>query len=205
MEREFLGWLNQGKLKLDALFHVLWFVMGSCIWARMKHEEMAPLSPHLVMWLATTMLGPLAPTAVLLLVARQRYKTRREVLLVGSRLCFTAAVVYMHYATREQLASTLSVRFAALAQLSTAVCLPTRLSMFLPTQALHLLALLWTLGPQRLLVHAVQLFGFGLCLPCMLLYSLEVYARKGFLAMGCGPPLPAKEEWSGKFAPAKSC
>jgi hypothetical protein len=205
MEQEFLVWLNKGKLKLDALFHVLWFIMGSCIWARMKHEEMAPLSASLVMWLATTMLGPLAPTALLLVVARQRYAARREVLLVASRLCFTAALVYMHHATREQLASALSVRFAALAQLSTAVCLPTRLSMFFPSQMLHLLALLWTLGPQRLLMHVVQLFGFGLCLPCMLLYSLEVYARKGFLAMACDPPLVPKQPWSVKFAPAKNC
>lgn len=181
LEERYMLWSNAGKLFVDIVLQLAWFVIGACIWLRVQYGVQSSLAG--LSGLATVaLMVPLLPPALVLYLRREMYIQHREMLMVAARVCFTAALMYMHNSSSYQLHRTFPVLCIALAQLTATACMSVRLSVFMPLQVIHLLLVLGTTGSANVVFNMVQLFGFGLCLPCLLLYSMEVYARKAFLA-----------------------
>jgi hypothetical protein len=188
LEQRYLLWSNSGKLCVDALFQVLFLVVGGCLWVRMKHtgvagEDQASANARMLL-AAVSMMGTGLPAVVLLLLRSVKYAEWREQLLAGSRVASILALLVMQLSIPEDCAGQLmlSMPFVALAQLMGIACMQVRLATFVPCQVLHLLVLLLKSHAQNAPLHVVQLFGGGLCLPCLLLHSMEMYSRKAFLA-----------------------
>jgi hypothetical protein len=141
----------------------------------LSHQQLAALGGAL--------LAPLLPSASVLFLRWRSYIAHREALLLASRLCSTAALLWLHTACPQLLAGMVGLPALACLEALRALCLHSRLLSYLPSQALHtaVLGLLVTGGSWRLL-PCLQLLAFGLCLPCLLVYSSEVLLRKAFLA-----------------------
>lgn len=190
LEGRYLLWSNSGKLCVDALFQALLLLVGGCLWARLKHTGLAggeeAASAHARMLLATvSMMGCGLPGVLLLLLLRSgNYAAWREQLLAGSRVASMLALLAMQLSAPDDAAGALplSMPFVALAELMGIACMQVRLATFVPCQVLHLLVLLLRSHAQSAPLLIVQLFGGGLCLPCLLLHSMELYSRKAFLA-----------------------
>uniref|UniRef100_A0A383VHE6 Uncharacterized protein n=1 Tax=Tetradesmus obliquus TaxID=3088 RepID=A0A383VHE6_TETOB len=190
LEGRYLLWSNSGKLCVDALFQALLLLVGGCLWARLKHTGLAggeeAASAHARMLLAAvSMMGCGLPGVLLLLLLRSgNYAAWREQLLAGSRVASMLALLAMQLSAPDDAAGALplSMPFVALAELMGIACMQVRLATFVPCQVLHLLVLLLRSHAQSAPLLIVQLFGGGLCLPCLLLHSMELYSRKAFLA-----------------------
>lgn len=189
LEGRYLLWSNSGKLCVDALFQALLLLVGGCLWARLKHTGLAggeeAASAHARMLLAAvSMMGCGLPGVLLLLLRSGNYAAWREQLLAGSRVASMLALLAMQLSAPDDAAGALplSMPFVALAQLMGIACMQVRLATFVPCQVLHLLVLLLHSHAQSAPLLIVQLFGGGLCLPCLLLHSMELYSRKAFLA-----------------------
>jgi hypothetical protein len=188
LEEQYLLWSNSGKLCVDALFQVLFLVVGGCLWVRLKHTGLAgehqASGNSRILLAAVSMMGMGLPAVVLLLLRSVKYAQWREQLLAGSRVASILALLVMQLCVPEDCAgqSPLSMPFVALAQLMGIACMQVRLATFVPCQVLHLLVLLLKSHAQSAPLLIVQLFGGGLCLPCLLLHSMELYSRKAFLA-----------------------
>jgi hypothetical protein len=141
------------------------------------------------------------PLAALLLLQRPRYIRWREQLLGWSRLMASfaslAAAALQGGGSSGASASSavaaaaaaapvsllhLAVAVSILAQLVGAVCMQVRLATFVPCQVLQLLLVLFMrVDSTPPLLQLLQLLGGGLCLPCLLLYKLELHSRRAFL------------------------
>jgi hypothetical protein len=215
LERRYVVWFSAKQVFLDTAVHLVWLLVGSCLWLRERGLAAAaaaggggPLSGPL------SLLLPVVPTAMLLSMRSGSYVQQRGKLLLVSRACITAALLYMQHAAPARVDGSLSLPAVTIAQLVTTVCMQVRLSSFLPLQAAHLLAVLATVRCASPLVFVVQLAAFGLCLPALLLFYLELFNRRAFagsLQPGAllearlragGPPASAGGEAQ---APGKAC
>jgi hypothetical protein len=185
LEASFMAWFDAQKVPFDALLHVVWLVVPLCTWIRMEPSAGAAVQCRVSYWVAVSgMLVPLLPTAAGGLLQRQHCPKRREALLVCAKLGYSLFNGHLIYRSggSAQAQQSWSLPLVALAQLTTTVCMHVRLSAFLPVQLLHVAVIILGMGPQETLASVVQLFGFGFCLPVLLLYSTELYARKAFAA-----------------------
>lgn len=188
LEAQYLDWSNTGKLFVDCMFQVLFLVVGSCLWLRMKHTGVGCVDQtavHATTLLAVvSMLGSGLPVMLLLLLRSVRYLQWREQLIAGSKLCSVAVLASMQLSlpADSSLQLPYGTPFVALAQLMGLACMQVRLATFVPCQVAYLLVLLFKIRAANPLLHFAQLFGGGLCLPCLLLRSMEIYSRKAFLA-----------------------
>lgn len=188
LELQYLLWSNAGRLFQDCLFQLTFLVVGSCLWLRLLQGGAAgeagaavPSGGHLVLS-ALTLVGSGLPVIMLVLLRSPRYVEWREPLLGGSRLCSVLALSVMQLAAGPAGQLQLNMPFIALAQVMSIACMQVRLSSFVPLQVLHLLVLLLCTRALNPLLQFTQLFGGWLCLPCLVLYSMEMHSRKAFLA-----------------------
>jgi hypothetical protein len=208
LERQYLLWSNSGRLFQDCLFQLTFLIVGSCLWLRLLQSGStaaaaaadaavgtAP-SGRLVLS-ALTLVGAGLPVAMLVLLRSPRYIEWREPVLSGSRLCSVLALSVMQLVAGADAQLQLNMPFIALAQVMSIACMQVRLSSFVPSQVLHLLVLLLCTRAVNPLLQFTQLFGGWLCLPCLILYSMEMHSRKAFLATLA----PAAPPSSNKAAP----
>jgi hypothetical protein len=189
LERQYLLWSNSGRLFQDCLFQLTFLIVGSCLWLRLLQSGGGPAadaaaavaSGRLVLS-ALTLVGLGLPVVMLVLLRSPRYVEWREPLLAGSRLCSVLALSVMQLAAGPDGQLQLNMPFIALAQVMSIACMQVRLSSFVPSQVLHLLVLLLCTRAVNPLLQFMQLFGGWLCLPCLVLYSMEMHSRKAFLA-----------------------
>lgn len=205
LERQYLLWSNSGRLFQDCLFQVTFLMVGGCLWLQLLQSgnlasafAAGQANPNgRVLLSALTLMGSGLPVVMLIVLRSPRYVQYREPLLAGSRLCSMVAVSLQLVAgPGSQLQ--LNMPFIALAQVMSIACMQVRLSSFVPTQVLHLLVLLLCTRAANPLLQFTQLFGGWLCLPCVVLYSMEMHSRKAFLStlapptpLGVGKALPA--------------
>lgn len=204
LERQYLLWSNSGRLFQDCLFQLTFLVVGSCLWLRLLQSGStaaaaadavlaAAPSGQLVLS-ALTLVGAGLPVGMLLLLRSPRYMEWREPVLSGSRLCSVLALSLMQLTAGVDVQLQLNMPFIALAQVMSIACMQVRLSSFVPTQVLQLLVLLLCTRAVHPLLQFTQLFGGWLCLPCLILYSMEMHSRKAFLATlaPAAPPSSSK-------------
>lgn len=199
LETQYLAWSNTGKLLVDCMFQILFLVVGSCLWLRLENTELQ--TPEYAAAHASTLLAVISmvcsgmPVLFILLLRSVQYLQWREQLLTGSRLCSVVALALVHlYSSASDLAQLpLGMSFVALTQLMGLACMQVRLATFVPCQVAHLLVLLFKTSVANPSLHFAQLIGGGLCLPCLLLHSLELYSRKAFLATMNNAPKKHKQ------------
>jgi hypothetical protein len=205
LERQYLLWSNAGRLLQDCLFQVTFLVVGSCLWLRLLQSDSGGdasagdgLQPFLLVGAAPTgrlvlsaltLLGSSLPVVMLVLLRSPRYVEWREPLLAGSRLCSVLALSVMQLAAGPDGQLQLNMPFIALAQVMSIACMQVRLSSFVPSQVLHLLVLVVCSRAVNPLLQFTQLFGGWLCLPCLVLFSMELHSRKAFLSTLAPAPL----------------
>lgn len=201
LEGRYLLWSNQGKLVVDSMFQAVFMLVGLCLWFQVKHSASAAGNEDAIsrsLFALLSIMGSNAPVLLLLLLRSPSYVAWREQLLAGSRLASIAALSLLQLSLPASCAFIqlpLSLPFVALAQLTGIVCMQVRLATFVPFQVLHLLVLLAKTQAASPALHFAQLFGGGLCLPCLLLYSMESYSRKAFLATVVAPaPAPGPKK-----------
>lgn len=189
LERQYLLWSNSGRLFQDCLFQLTFLVVGSCLWLRLLQsgsgaavDAAAAVASGRLVLSALTLVGSGLPVFMLVLLRSPRYVKWREPLLAGSRLCSVLALSVMQLAAGPDGQLQLNMPFIALAQVMSIACMQVRLSSFVPSQVLHLLVLLLCTRAVNPLLQFTQLFGGWLCLPCLVLYSMEMHSRKAFLA-----------------------
>lgn len=190
LERQYLLWSNSGRLFQDCLFQLTFLVVGSCLWLRLLQSgsdaaldiALGAASSGRLVLSALTLIGAGLPVAMLVLLRSPRYVEWREPLLAGSRLCSVLALSVMQLAAGPDGQLQLNMPFIALAQVMSIACMQVRLSSFVPSQVLHLLVLLLCTKAVNPLLQFTQLFGGWLCLPCLVLYSMEMHSRKAFVA-----------------------
>jgi hypothetical protein len=198
LERQYLLWSNSGRLFQDCLFQVTFLMVGSCLWLQLLQSGniasafvSGQATPNgLLLLSALTLMGSGLPVVMLIVLRSPRYVQYREPLLAGSRLCSMVGVSLQLVAGPESQLQ-LNMPFIALAQVMSIACMQVRLSSFVPTQVLHLLVLLLCTRAANPLLEFTQLFGGWLCLPCVVLYSMEMHSRKAFLSTLAPPTSPA--------------
>ncbi|KAF8060584.1 hypothetical protein HT031_004761 [Scenedesmus sp. PABB004] len=196
LEARYLRWSNSGKVFVDGALQALALLVGGCLWLRLERgaagggersaaggEGGAAADAHARALLGVVgMMAASLPAGVLLALRRARYVRWREQLLAGSRLCSVAVLLAAQLGVPGGGGLPLSMPAVALAQLMGIACMQVRLATYVPCQVLFLGALLLRTHAGASLLHYVQLLGGGLCLPCLLLHSMEMYSRKAFLA-----------------------
>lgn len=211
MEASYVAWSSKKRHLTDGLFQGILLLGGVCslLLHSSSSSASAPTMTDGSMAGAAvkSLLAGLAvvssalPLAALLLLQRPRYIRWREQLLVWSRLMASfaslAAAALQGGGSSGASASSavaaaaaaapvsllhLAVAVSILAQLVGAVCMQVRLATFVPCQVLQLLLVLFMrVDSTPPLLQLLQLLGGGLCLPCLLLYKLELHSRRAFL------------------------
>ncbi len=186
LEKRYVVWFSAKQVFLDTAVHMVWLLVGSCLWLRQRSLASGHTpAPATAMQPVAALSGlgfllPMVPTAMLLFMRSSRYIQQRGKLLLISRACITAALLYVQYSAPTRVDGMLSLPAVTVAQLVTTVCMQVRLSSFLPLQATHLAVVLATIRCSNPLVFTIQLAAFGMCLPALLLFYLELYNRRSF-------------------------
>lgn len=183
LEEEYSLWSTSAKRMWDMCFQTVWLLVASCVWVRLWHtlQLEIPLLPYGFLVLFGLM-APAIPAALVSLLRPQWYLHERDMLLATGRMCFTATMCCLQQALPNHFPSPVFLPVMTTSQALISVCAPIQLSLFLPLQLLHLLAVLFSIGLSCSAVQILEVLCCGLCLPGLFLYGLELRSRQIFLA-----------------------
>jgi hypothetical protein len=208
LEQQFFLWSNAGRLFQDCLFQMTFMAVGSCMWLRLlplstsaagaaQGAAAALASTGQLVLFAAALAGSALHVGLVLLARGARQVQWREWLLSGNRLLSVLALVLTQLSC-PQGPLQLSMPLIASAQVMGIACMQVRLSSFVVTQLLQLLVLLPVCARAASpLLHIAQLFGGWVCLPCLVLYCMELQSRKAFLLALA----PGQQQAAAKVAP----
>jgi len=193
METLFVEWFSSFRLIFDGLVHCVWLLLGSVLWKELVYASASEQLFVPSIWLVMVgAVGPMLPSVLLLCLCRRAYLVHREQVLLCTRVSFTVVFAWCTVHGRvssDILTSTITMTSLSLAQLASALMTQVRWPTFCLSQTVHVatsLVLAWgALG-------AVRFVAVGLVLPCLLLYGMEAFARKRFIAALSCDQVPVK-------------
>jgi hypothetical protein len=181
VEARYAAWFNRRHVAADLAAHCGWLAAATALFVQARSgggalgADAAALAP-------LALLGPCVPAALAAALCARRYAERREGILSAARLAQTAAALAVRAAAPGRLDAAWPL--LALMQLTQALLMRVRFSIFLPAQLLHVLAAICGGGGcatgAGALLHFSRLVGFGWCAPSLLVFGLETYSRRAF-------------------------